>query len=239
MDTLSKTQVFLKSNLDNVLENPYVMAVLKISLILYASMIAPKLPMGLQSLLSNTFVKIFVIILIAYLAQVDFQLAIIIAVIYVLGLNVLAGRGLFESYGNVYRNSFGEDRGPFYADQTKYQNLLEQPAVIGSATLLDSNSDNYSSCDSITMKDLLSAFDDDHIKLQDTLAYAVKSLLEQLPSGTDARARLVNIAKAIGVPGNVNFDDPMSAKYIATILVNYGYKVTDLCSPPKGDDMIN
>lgn len=235
MEAIKNVEAIIKSKLDPVLQNPYVMAVLKISLILYAAQIAPRLPSMASATLQNTFVKIAAIALTAYIAEVDFQLAIILAIIFVIGINASAGRGFFESYENM---GMMEDQGPFYADQTKYQNLLQKPAVVGNAILLNSNSDNYSGCNDIKMVDLLAVFDNDKLKLQNTVMYAFKELANQLPKDSDAMSNLVKIAKACGLPGNVQFNDS-TASLIATVLVNYGFKINKTCQPPNGDGMIN
>lgn len=235
METIKNAEAVIKSHLDPILQNPYVMAILKVSLILYASQIAPKLPNMAVVTLQNTFVKIAAIALTAYIADVDFQLAIIMAIIFVIGINVSSGRGYFESYQNM---SPMEDNGPYYSDETKYQTLLQKPAVVGNATLLDSKSDNYSGCNDIKMTDLLAVFDNDHLKLQNTVMYAYKELINQLPKESDSMNNLTKIAKAIGLPGNIKFTDA-TAPFISSILINYGFKISKTCSAPSGDGMIN
>jgi len=235
MESIKNVEAIIKSKLDPVLQNPYVMAILKISLILYASQIAPRLPSMVSVTLQNTFVKIAVIALTAYIAEVDFQLAIILAIIFVIGINASSGRGFFESYENM-RNI--EDQGPFYADQTKYKTLLQEPAVINNFTLLNSNSDNYSGCDDIKMADLLAVFDNDHLKLQNTVMYAFKELANQLPKDSDAMSNLVKMVKAVGAPGNIQFNDS-TASLLATILINAGFVINDKCRGPIGTGMIN
>jgi len=226
MEAIKSVETIVKSNLDNILQNPYVMAVLKITLILYASQIAPKLPNMALATLQNTFVKIAGIALIAYIANVDFQLAIILAIVFVIGINASSGRGYFESYGNTL-----EDYGPYYADQTKYQTLLQKPAVVGTATLLSGKSDEYPGCGDIKMADLLAVFDNDHLKLQNTVMYAYKELANKLPKDSDAMSNLVKMVKAIGAPGNIQFNDA-SAPILATILINGGFVINDKCRAP-------
>jgi hypothetical protein len=235
MEAIKNVEAVIKSNLDPILQNPYVMAVLKISLILYAAQIAPRLPNMASATLQNTFVKIAAIALTAYIAEVDFQLAIILAIIFVIGINVSAGRGFFESYENM---GMMEDQGPFYADQTKYQTLLQKPAVVGNAVLLDSYSDSYSACDNIKMADLLAVFDNDHLKLQNTVMYAYKELANKLPKDSDAMTNLVKMVKAVGAPGNIQFTDA-SAPILATILINAGFVINDKCRAPYQDGLIN
>jgi hypothetical protein len=228
MEAIKNVEAVIKSNLDPILQNPYVMAVLKISLILYAAQIAPRLPNMASVTLQNTFVKIAAIALTAYIAEVDFQLAIILAIIFVIGINASAGRGFFESYENM---GMMEDQGPFYADQTKYQTLLQKPAVVGKAVLLDSMSDNYPGCNDIKMADLLAIFDNDHLKLQNTVMYAYKELANKLPKDSDAMTNLVKMVKAVGAPGNIQFTDA-NASILATILINAGFVINDKCRAP-------
>jgi hypothetical protein len=234
MNAVTENVKYIEDNLKIVLQNPYVMTVLKISLVLYASQIAPTLPVSAQALLKNTFFKIFAITLIAYFAELDFQLSIILAIIYVISTNLMSGRGFFESYSNTNLESLG----PYYTDNSKYQTLLGTPATIGSATLLDSMSDNYSGCDNIKMADLLAMFDNDALKLQNTVMYSFNELIKQLPPNSDAMSKLVTIAKAVGIPGNIKFEDS-SAGLLASILIQVGFNVTKLCQPPSGDGMIN
>lgn len=226
MEAIKSVETIVKSNLDNILQNPYVMALLKITLILYAAQIAPRLPNMAQATLQNTFVKIAAIALIAYIANVDFQLAIILAIIFVIGINATSGRGFFESYGNT------EDYGTYYPDQTKYQTLLGKPAAVGTATLLDGLSDNYPGCNDIKMADLLAVFDNDKLKLQNTVMYAYKELANKLPKDSDAMTNLVKMVKAIGAPGNIKFTDA-SAPILGTILLNAGFSINDKCTAPN------
>ena len=66
MESIQNAQVYVQHKLNAVLQNPYVMAILKVGLVLYASRIAPRLPSAVQDTFANTFVKIIAIALIAY-----------------------------------------------------------------------------------------------------------------------------------------------------------------------------
>ena len=222
MDTITNAENFLRSNLDPLLHNPYIMAILKISLILYASSIAPKLPHFVQDTFSKTFVKIIAIMLLAYLSEIDFQLAIILAIVLVLGANLLSGRGMFESYDNVAM---------YHSDMKDYTNLLGKPAAIGHAKLQDSLSDNFPGCNSVTLKDLLNIFDGDHLKLQTNVEYAFTELNNTL-TDKDAKNNLTKIAHAVGLPYNLELTDA-NAPLIATLLLNHGYKITESCQAPQ------
>ena len=91
MEYIHQAESFIESKLAYPLGNPYIMAVVKITLALYAAQLAPVAPVYLQNLFKNTFVKLFAIFLIIYLGEKDIQLAILIAIIYVFGMNLLSG----------------------------------------------------------------------------------------------------------------------------------------------------
>jgi hypothetical protein len=227
MESLQNVQTAVQGNLNTLLQNPYLMAVLKVGLILYASRIAPRMPSYVQDKFENTFVKIIAIALLAYISEVDFQLAILLAIALVLGANFLGGRGVFESYDNVALNTVA----PYQSDMTKHTTLLGKPAEIGKFKLIESLSDNYPGCNKVTLKDLLALFNGDALKLQKTVQYAFSELNASLPAGKD-KENLLKIARAAGLPYNVDLDDE-SAPFIATLLLNYGYKVSDSCQAPQ------
>lgn len=226
MESLQNIQTAVQDKLNTLLQNPYLMAVLKVGLILYASRIAPKMPSYVQNTFENTFVKIIAIALLAYISEVDFQLAILLAIVLVLGTNLLGGRGIFESYNNIEFNSVGQ----YQSDMTKYTNLLGKPAQIGKFKLMESLSDNYPGCNKVTLKDLLVLFNGDAPKLQKTVQYAF-SELNSILAGKD-KENLLRVARAAGLPYNVELSDE-NAPLIATILLNYGYKVSDTCQAPQ------
>jgi|688.fasta_scaffold283506_1 hypothetical protein len=221
MESLQNVQIAVQSNLNTLLQNPYLMAVLKVGLILYASRIAPTTPDYVQNTFQNTFVKIIAIALLAYISEVDFQLAILLAIVLVLGANLLGGRGVFESYNNL---------GEYQVDMSKHTNLLGKSAEIGKFKLIESLSDNYPGCNKVTLKDLLALFNGDAPKLQKTVHYAFSELHASL-TGND-KENLLRVARAAGLPYNVELSD-QNAPLIATILLNYGYIVSDTCQPPK------
>ena len=195
--------------IDNVLANPYIMAVLKITITLYAAKIAPTLPDSVLKHLDNTFVKIAVISLIVYISDRDIQLAIILSVLLVVGLNYVSGKKLFESFSN------------YSSDYTK----------VGGMKLLEPKSIIYPGCQNITLKEIYTAFDDDHMKLQHTIMYAVKELLANLKNKSDKEV-VEYIARAIGLPHNLAISDE-NAPLLATLLMYYGFKVTDTCTAPN------
>jgi hypothetical protein len=211
-----------------ILNNPYIMAVVKLSLALYAARIAPRLPESF-SLFDNTFVKIALIALMVYLANIDFQLAIMIAIIYVLGVNKISGRGFLESYEELNTH---ENEMSFEMDIKKLTDLLGKPVPPAFGTIIESHSDNYPGCEKVTMSELLAIFDGDASKLQNALQYSYHQLITQLPKDSASKDRLVRMAHAAGLPLNVPFDDA-NAPLIATYLINVGFMITESCRVPQ------
>ena len=72
-----------------LLENKYVAGALKMFLILYASTIAPKLPMFMEDVLRNTLIKMLILFLIIYTGSKDPMLSLLIAIGFVLSIQTL------------------------------------------------------------------------------------------------------------------------------------------------------
>lgn len=210
MEYIKQAETFVEKQLSYPLSNPYVMAVIKITLALYGAQIAPKAPGYLQDLLKNTFVKLILIALIIYLSERDLQLSILIAVIYVLGMNILSGRGFLESFSN-------------YSSEYK---------ITGNSKLLEPKTVLYPGCENITMDDLIKLFDGDRSKFSNAVQYSFQELMVRTKS-KDSKEALMKIAYAAGLPYNMSFDRPETAPFIATLLVNYGFNVKDKCQPPQ------
>lgn len=209
MEYIYQAETFVEKQLSYPLSNPYIMAVLKVTLALYAAQIAPKAPAYLENLFKNTFVKLILIALVVYLSEKDLQLSLLIAVIYVFGMNLLSGRGFLESFSN-----YSSDYKP-----------------VGNGKLLEPKTALYPGCEDITMDDLIKIFDGDHAKFVNSVQYSFQELLMDTKS-KDNKEKLMKIAYAAGLPYNMSFDKPETAPYIATLLVNYGFTVTDKCQPP-------
>jgi hypothetical protein len=210
METLRTTQSYVESTINYSLANPYIMAIVKVGLALYAAQIAPKTPEYLQVWFQNTYVKLIAIATIAYLGEKDIQLAILIAIVYVFGMNLLSGRGILESFSE-YSSSY-KPSGDF--------KLIEPKTAI------------YPGCQEVTMDDLYKVFEGDNAKMNQTVQYSFQELMAR-SSSKDSKDMLTKIAYAAGLPYNLSFDKPETAPYIATLLVNYGFNIKDLCKPPS------
>jgi hypothetical protein len=209
METLKNISNTASAYAQTALTNPYVMAVVKITIVLYAAQMAPRLPSPVSVLFSNTFFKLFALFLIAYLAEHDIQLSIILAVVFVFGTNLLSGRGLFESFAD-----FSAD----YKSDPNFK-LIEPKSIL------------YPGCQNITVNDLMSAFDNDKLKLQSTVQNAFKELLLQI-SDKPTKEKLMYISHATGVPYNVPLNDENAPLY-ATILLYSGFQFGDKCIAPQ------
>lgn len=192
--------------MDKILSNQYIMAVLKIGIALYATKIAPPVPDNVLGYLNNSYVKIVLIAVIVYISERDIQLSIILAVLLVIGLNYVSGKKILETFSD-YSSEF-----------KKSDRLLEPKGHI------------YPGCQKITVQDIYKAFDDDHMKLQNTVMYAIKELLSNLKNKSD-KEEVEYIARAVGLPYNLSITDE-TAPLLATLLMYYGFKIDDKCTAP-------
>lgn len=196
------------TSLDQFLENPYLMAFVKVSLVLYAATVAPKLPVGVKQMFDNTFVKIAFIFMMLYLSQMDFQLALILAVAYVVSINLLSGRAALESFAEFKK----------FEGESKHK-LIEPRSVV------------YPGCQNIKLEDLLNAFKQNRLALQTSIRYVYHRLLSEDKS-TDEHKRLLKFARMSGLPYNVELNDE-NAPLIATLLIYYGFEFSDSCKTPQ------
>jgi small basic protein len=217
MNQINSATKMIESTIDIPLSNPYIMAILKIALTLFASVIAPRPPQMLQNVFKNTFVKIALISLIVYISEKDLQLALLISIIFVLGNNILSGRNILESF-----QSF---TGKEFADFSK------DAKIVNKMKLLESKTDIYPGCENITMNDLQKIFDGDTTKFSRAVNQSFKELVSKIKD-KNSRNKIMAIGRYVGLPANLNFDYPETAPYLATLLVNYGYNLNEKCQPP-------
>jgi hypothetical protein len=185
------------------------MAIVKLTLVLYAIRIAPRLPNAIDKLFENTFVKIFLLMVMIYLSERDFQFAIILAILYVITVNFSAGRGILESFSD-YSADYKAD-GQF--------KLIEPKTAI------------YPGCLNMTIADLEKVFDGDQQKLTAATTLAFKELLAMAKNKT-AKEKFMQMAYATGLPYNIQLNDE-NAPYIATILLYRGFDLGNTCTAPN------
>jgi hypothetical protein len=209
MDKIKSMMSGVNTKANLVFDNKYVLAILKITIILYASILAPKLPDQAVSFLQSTPAKIVIVALIAFSALKDVQLSILLACAFVLSINVISGRGILESYANM-DDAFSIKKNP--------------------QSLITPLNDIYPGCHDITLADLLEFFESDSHKLQDTVHYIFKYLQENVDK-TPAEKELLYYARTAGLGYNEGLSDK-NAPLIATMLLNHGYKFSETCQPP-------
>jgi hypothetical protein len=184
------------------LQNKYALATLLFVSIAYGVVIAPKPPAFLMSVFNNTLFKILFFTLIAILAQLNFGVALLMAVSFI-----------------VLINSLGEKES--FAD-------FKREANTSGLTMLDPRTAIEHGCKDMTLQDLERAFGNDNKKLQETVKFAYKELLRQLTDKTE-KQRLMYLAYAVGLPHNVQFNDE-NAPYIASMLIQWGFYFNEKCN---------
>jgi hypothetical protein len=204
----------ISKNIDKGLANPYIMTILKVVLILYASEIAPTLPKVVSNLFANTWIKIVSLFLITYIASRDIQLAIILSFVFVTSTNLLSGKGALENFAN------------FSKDYTSSTNLK----------LISPVSNIYPGCSDIKLSDITNLFQGDSLKMQNNVSSSFRDLLIST-SSLKGKEQLMRIADIIGLPDSIEFTDE-NAPYIATFLVTKGVNINGICRPPSQDQMI-
>lgn len=83
---------------ENFLQNKYVATILIVLFILYGSVIAPKLPISAAKLFENTFFRLFVFFLIAYLASANPVIAVVAALAVFLSIQALNKYTMTEKF---------------------------------------------------------------------------------------------------------------------------------------------
>lgn len=189
----------------DVLKNPIVMGILKVSLILFASHLSFKLPKKVEELFSNRLFQIVFLALMLITVEIDLQMAVIIAVIYALVLEYLTKLEPFTQF----------DPNKPVPEEYKQRLIIPQIHI-------------HPGCANVTRQDLIDLFSNDRLKLQKTVMYAFKSLIDNATDIKDIE-RLKMIATAAGLPNNVNFDDDKNLPFIATLLLYSGFIVNDTC----------
>jgi len=90
-----KTTLFIAGK---TLKHPVVSTVLAMMVALYGGVIAPKLPMWLIKMLDTPLMRIFVIALIAMMANINIQLALVISVAFIITMQLFSKRQNEEGF---------------------------------------------------------------------------------------------------------------------------------------------
>lgn len=219
MNQINNTTKMIESQIDNTLSNPYIMAILKITLALFGAQIAPRPPVYIENLFKNTFVKIILISIIIYISERDLQLALLFSIIFVLGSNMLSGRSILESFQS-------------FSGAKELAEFSKNYKSDGKLKLLESTSDIFPGCENITMIDLQKIFDGDVSKFSKAVNHSFKELIATAKDKS-SKDKIMQIGRYAGLAENMTFENPETAPYLATLLVNYGFNINDKCQPPN------
>lgn len=97
METFNDFNVFVNDFLAP-LEDPYIASFLKLSLVLYAGLAAPKLPSQLLGLLDQPVFRVVILSLVVWTGTKDPALSLLIAIALIVSVNTFAGRNPFETF---------------------------------------------------------------------------------------------------------------------------------------------
>lgn len=84
--------------LNNLMQNPYFSAALTLFLVLYGALARPDLPDYVMNLFENPFFRVLVLVLIAFTATKNLQVALISAVVFTLTMNLVSERKMAEGF---------------------------------------------------------------------------------------------------------------------------------------------
>jgi len=106
--------------------------------------------------------------------------------------------------------------------------------ITNTQTLIEPKNEIYPGCLNITAQDLVNAFDGDKKALQDTVLSGYSQLLNSIPKESKSKETLDILARAVGLPYNVDLSDD-TAPLIATFLIVQGFKLNETCRSPSND----
>lgn len=93
-NTMGRVDIFM----EKIFSNKYYSSIITLVLILYTGIIAPKLPNSILKLFDNSIFRILVLSLVLYYGNKNTKLAISIAVGFIVSMNLLAKRKMFENF---------------------------------------------------------------------------------------------------------------------------------------------
>jgi len=162
----------------------------------------------LQAVLKHTIGKMIFIALIIFISTKDIITSLLMAIVFVLAINALAGRPLLESMVNV--------KDAYPQDPESKARLLEPKTML------------HFGCLDIKANDLLAAFEGNASDMQKTV---LSSFQELMAASKDkpSKERLMAMAHRVGLPYNMELSD-QTAPYIATILTMWGYDFGGKCN---------
>lgn len=85
-------------NLTGLMNNPYFSASLTLFLVLYGGLAKPDLPDFVMNLFDNALFRVLVLFLIAFTASKNAQVAILVAVVFTITMNLVSERKMAEGF---------------------------------------------------------------------------------------------------------------------------------------------
>lgn len=95
----------LNLNLGNVMSNPYVTSSASLFLVLYAGMARPQLPEFIANLFDNAVFRLAILTLVVFMSGQNLQLSIIVAVAFMVSMNLLNEQKIAEGFVNGMHES--------------------------------------------------------------------------------------------------------------------------------------
>lgn len=190
--------------MNQFLENPYVMAVVKISIII-AILFSNFEHQAITTLANSSLFKIVLLISIVFVSNYDVQLALLLALLYVSVHFKLSGKGLLEPFVSLKSFVKSDD------------NLV----------LIEPLHQIYPGCLNITLNDIIASFNGNTHELNKAVQTSYRDILSQIESKSD-QEKFMKLAYAVGLPHNVQLNDK-NAPLIATLLVYAGFTLSPTC----------
>ena len=92
---------YIDNVMETIFENKYYSSIITLVLILYSSVVAPKLPNSILKLFDNSIFRILILSLIVYYGNKNTKLSLIIAVGFTVSMNLLSKRKMFENFTDM------------------------------------------------------------------------------------------------------------------------------------------
>ena len=99
------------SPVNNFLRNDYVTAVIALFVVLYASNVAPKLPEFITELFNNPVFRVFILFLVAYIANKNPAAALLMSIAFMVTMNVVNRQEVEESFLDIIDTFTGGETG--------------------------------------------------------------------------------------------------------------------------------
>jgi ABC-type multidrug transport system fused ATPase/permease subunit len=123
VEIVKSIQQMLNPNI--LLENVYLFAVLSVFLVMYGPRLHMALPPSVRNLFNTMGFRAFILFLVAYISHRSFSAAIVIAIVYVVTINMLHHIETFEAIQEIKNKVAGEtftNYGPAVATCSNYSN---------------------------------------------------------------------------------------------------------------------